>query len=307
MSSILDQKFTPVMRQHIRGVDLQSLSRIDEARLATKAMPNIGSIELVTSNSFAELYDSLYVKSFSKRTERERSDLIIQRLAKEEAGDRLAVAPYRLIGLKDAAGAAIGAAHISVLPLPGGQFAVPYLQYIYVRPESRRLDMSEVLHTMVLGVAAADAAKEGRTVPFTLFETEPRGHGDDDLSRAFSHSRAQIHDKTGGVGLVLIRDKDGKELSAHVQPGLEEGDPPLTMIWVIRQSPAPGRSYDIQALGSDLLAAYYQSLRDEGFPEHNIRTAEEIVQKRCIGSVFQLMPLAEIAPFNPYSSDGKWE
>jgi hypothetical protein len=295
MSSILEGKLTARIREHVRGIDLRSLSRIDEKRLASKAMNHIGSVELITSEAFAELYNPLYVNSFPKREERENPDLIIERLAKQDSGERSGCAPYRLIGIRDCLGAPIGAAHISALPLPGGQFAVPYLQYIYVREENRRQDMSEVMHTLVLAVAAADAAKDNRTVPFTFFETEMRGQGDDEESRKFSHSRTEIHDKSGGMALMLIR--DGEELSAHVQPGLEEGDPPITLVWVIRPSPTPGRPYDIQALARDLIAAYYQSLRDEGFPEQNIRMAEEIVQGRCKGGAFCLVPLSQVGTY----------
>jgi len=309
MASIFDSKLEPRLRSHLQGVNLQSLSRIPASRLAERAIPNIGTIELITSSSFAHIYDALYIQMFPHRAERERSDLIVSRLAAQDAGSRSGHAPYRLIGIRDYSGAAIGAAHISVLPLPGS-LAVPYLQYLYVRPQNRRQDMSEVLHTLVLGVAAADAAAMdgGRTVPFTLFETEPPGHGDDEASRAYSHSRALIHASTGGMALVLVRkasesssNVDSREeeppLSAHVQPGLELGSPPLTLVWVVRQSPAPGRQNDIGAIAKHLVAAYYRSLRDEGFPEENIQVAERMVGERWRGRECVLVPLSEVKPF----------
>jgi hypothetical protein len=42
------------------------------------------------------------------------------------------------------------------------------------------------------------------------------------------------------------------------------------------------------------MAAYYQSLRDEGFPEENIRLAESMVDERCKGSKWALVPLDQI-------------
>ena len=287
-------KLTSQLAQHLEGIDLQALSRVDASRLSSRAVPNIGSIELVSSTDFDNIYDALYVKEFPKRAERERSDLIVTRLAAQDAGEREGLAPYRIIGIRDEkGGAAIGAAQFSVLPLRGGEFAVPYLQYIYVRAENRRQDMSEVLHTMTLAVAIADARSMGdRTVPLTLFETEPPGHGDDDESRAFSVTRAQVHTKGGAVAVVLL--KDGVEISPHVQPGLEEGDPPLSLVWAVRQSPCPGKEWKIEDVGRDLVAAYYQSLRDEGFPEENIQLAESIVEERCNGSEWRLMPLDKV-------------
>ena len=291
MAGIFEPKLTSELKQHLAGIDLQALSRIDATRLAKRAIPNIGSIELVTSSDFAKFYDALYIREFPKRAERERSDLIVTRLAAQIAGERDGLAPYRIVGIRDENGEAIGAAQFSVLPLSGGEWAVPYLQYIYVRAENRRQDMSEVLHTMTLAVAVADARTMGeRTVPFTLFETEPPGHGDDEESRAFSVTRAQVHTKGGAVAVVVV--KVGEEqISPHVQPGLEVGEPPLSLVWAVRRSPRPGREWRIEDVGRDLMKAYYQSLRDEGFPEENIKLAERIVEERCHGAEWRLIPL----------------
>lgn len=309
--SIFAGKFTPQLQAHLRNlppsVFVDALSRLPTKRLETTALPNIGSIELVSSDDFQSVYDDMYVSMFPRREERERSDLIVDRLAAQYAGLRDHLATYRVVGIRDPNGEAIGAAQFSVLSLPSLaeeeegnassyflEFAVPYLQYIYVRPQNRRQDMSEVLHTLVLAVSAADAAKQGRSVPFTLYETEPPGHGDDEASRAYASQRARIHANAGGVALVLRRRSDGTFLSAHVQPGLEEGDSPLTLTWVIRPSPDPGRDYDVAKIGRSLVAAYYNSLRDEGFPEANIHLAETIVEKRYDGCEFHLMPLADV-------------
>jgi len=302
--SIFTSKFTHGLHHHLSylptSISVDSLSRLSTERLSTTALPNIGRIELVSSADFATVYDAMYVSMFPRREERERSDLIVERLAAQAAGLRDGLATYRVVGIRDSNGEAIGAAQFSVLPLDGGEgetaalFAVPYLQYIYIRSQNRRQDMSEVLHTMVLAVSASDAAKSGRTVPFTLFETEPPGHGNDEASRAYASQRARIHANAGGVALVLRRKADGKILSAHVQPGLEEEDSPLTLTWVIRPSPNPGRDYDVTTIGRGLVAAYYNSLRDEGFSERNIGLAEEIVEKRYEGAEFQLIPLEDV-------------
>ncbi|OAP63570.1 hypothetical protein AYL99_02797 [Fonsecaea erecta] len=336
------------------SIPLDTLSRTPPSRLQRTALPNIGLIELVSADDFAVLYDPLYVHSFPRDPERERSDLIVERLAAQARGERKGLAPYRIVGVRDHHGEAIGAAQFSVLPVPprkgrktinadhatgdaedgAAKYAVPYLQYIYVRRQNRRQDMSEVLHTMVLAVATADAAlmdaEDGvpdivrcgrRSVPFTLFETEPPDHGDDHASRAYALERSKIHTSTGGMALVLRRPRrtpqdapvDGENageeeeeeeedeiLSAHVQPGLEPADPPLTLVWIIRPAPTatPGQDYDLTSLGKALVAAYYQSLRDEGFPEKNIALAERIVEQRCQGSVFHLMPLADVRDFS---------
>ncbi len=293
MAGIFGAKLQPAVRKYLDGIDLQALCRIDAARLASRAIPNIGSIEFVDSHNFNTKYAALYRQAFPNYAERERSDLIFARLAAQWAGERTGLAPYRIIGIRDAQDEAIGAAQFTVLPLRGGKFAVPYLQYIYVRSENRRQDMSEVLHTMMLAVAVADARKMGnRSVPFTLFETEPPGYGDDDASRALSVTRARVHSKGGAVAVVLTR--DGEVISPHVQPGLEVGDLPLSLAWALRRSPVPGSQWRIEDLGRDLIAAYYQSLREEGFLEKNVRLAERMAEERWRGSEWKLMPLDQV-------------
>jgi hypothetical protein len=74
--------------------------------------------------------------------------------------------------------------------------------------------MSELLHTMVVGVPVADARKmRNKSVPLKLFETEPQRHGDDEESRVFSAMRAQVHTK--GEAAAVVLDKDGEEISPH--------------------------------------------------------------------------------------------
>lgn len=294
ISSLLD----PRLSVHIQGIDLDTLSRIPTTRFAEKALPNIGLVELVSGDVFSTLYNDLYVSMFPHQPERESSDLIVDRLHKEFANQRDELAPYRVLGIRDHEGKGIGAAQFSVLLLSDARHAVPYLQYIYVRQQNRRQDMADLLHTLILAVATADGLKHGnRTVPFTLFETEPAGHGRNDKDRANATQRAMIHTKAGAVALMLRRSSDGALLSPHVQPGLEIEDPPLSLVWAIRQSPATklaDESSDMSELGLSLVAAYYQSLRDEGFPEANIALAQDIVAKRCQGCEFVLMPLEDV-------------
>lgn len=293
MTGIFEAKLAPSLRSHLAGIDLESLSRISAARLAERAIPNIGTIELVDSETFATKYDFLYISAFPKRPEREQSDLIITRLAAQFVGERQGLSSYRIVGIRDPMGDAIGAAQFSVLPIEGSQLAVPYLQYIYVRSENRRQDMSEVLHTMTLAAATADAkAMGGNTVPFTMFETDPPGYGESEESRAFSVLRARVHANGGAVTVVLER--KGQQISPHVQPGLEVGDALLTVCWALRPSSVQTTKWKMEFLGVKLMKAYYQSLRDEGFPEENIKLAENMVEERCEGSNWRLMPLNEV-------------
>lgn len=297
-ASEVTPKLSPKLSNHVQGIDLDVLSRIPTTRFVEKSIPNIGLIELVSGEDFSTVYDGLYVSMFPNRFERERSDLINDRLRKEFANQREGLAPYRVIGIRDHDGKGICAAHFSVLLLPDGKFVVPYLQYIYVRPQNRRQDMADLLHTLILAVSTADAANHGRkTVPFTLFETEPAGHGDDDASRAVATQRVMIHAKAGAVALMLRKDIDRSLLSPHVQPGLKVGEPPLSLIWAVRRSPAmilTEQSSEIQDIGLSLIAAYYKSMRDEGFPEANICLAESVFEKRHQGCEFVLVPLQKV-------------
>lgn len=215
MTGIFGVKLDPSLRVHLARIDLESLSRISTARLAERAIPNIGTMELVDSETFTTKYDSLYISAFPKGLERERSDLIITRIAAQFVGERQGLSPYRIVGTRDSIGEAIGAAQFSVLPIDGIQLALQYLQYIYVRIENRRQDMSEVLYTMTLAVATADAkAMRGKTVPLTMFEMDPLGYRESEESRAFSVVRARVHANGGAVAIVL--EKEGEQISPHV-------------------------------------------------------------------------------------------
>lgn len=297
LAQLLKPRLEERLRSHISGIDLTTISRIPASRIQKTAIPNIGSIELVSSEAFATEYDDLYKSNFHGG-ERERSDLIVTRLQDDAKGLREDLAPYRIIGIRDRDGRVAGGAQFSVLFLQDGRHAVPYLQYIYVRPEDRRRDLSELMHTLTLAVAMADAVKrrsvEEVTVPFTLFETEPLVHGTDDDKRAVAAERTKIHSKSGSVALMLRKLHDDRVLSAHVQPGLETGDPPLTYVWALRANPAVALRLQDDQMGKAVVAAYYQSLRDEGFPEENIALAERIVHARYRGSEFYLMPLADV-------------
>lgn len=298
LHTLLSPRLSQRLRQHISDVDLDGICRVTAARLAAKAMPHIGLIELVAAHDFAALYDALYISMFPHAPERERSELIVDRLRKDFANQRDGLAPYRVIGIRDKDGTAIGAAQFSVLMLEAER-AVPYLQYIYVRHQNRRQDMAEILHTMVLAVATADAARHGiHNVPFTLFETEPSSHGDTEAARSNATKRAIIHTKAGAIAIMLRRKSDLMLITPHVQPGLEVSAPPLSLVWAIRWSPAltlqPDLTVDINGIGHNLISAYYQSLKDEGFPEHNICLAERMVVERCAGSEFLTMPICDV-------------
>lgn len=262
-------------------------------------MPNIGLIEFVSPEAFQNDYQRLFVSMFH-RGERERPDLIVQRLREELSGQREAFAPFRVIGIRDSNGEAVGGVHFSSFVLDGCQYTVPYVHYIYIRPQNRRQDLSEVLHTMVLAIATADAHSngQGRIVPFTLFETEPPGYGTSDGSRKTSTERIKIHTKTGSHAVMLRAGKQESDpdavYSVHVQPGLEIGESPITLIWAIRASPVAHITYDINAVGRSLVATYYRSFREEKFPEQNIAIAECMATKRMCGRDFVLMPLADV-------------
>lgn len=300
----ITSKLSPSLQRLLHPINLSRVSRIPPSRLLQSALPNLGTIELVSGAAFATDYAPLYTSMFHG-FERERPDLIIERLEQDFAGKRQGLFPYRIIGLRDPSGAAIGAAQFSVLLLPESEDAVPYLQYIYVRPENRRQDLSELLHTLVLAVSMTEGARaagkvgdEGPAtvnVPFTLFETEPPCHGVDDGARATAEERTRIHAKSGSMAMMLRRRSDGRYLSAHVQPGLEVGDPHLTLVWVVRPNPGLGdAAVEAEKMGSAALAACYRSFRDEGFPEDNIALAERLAVERREGAEFCLLPLKDV-------------
>ncbi|KAF2438930.1 hypothetical protein P171DRAFT_477231 [Karstenula rhodostoma CBS 690.94] len=308
LSTLLAPLLAPTLRHLLAPIPLTPLSRLPPSRLLTTALPHIHTIELVSPPAFAAAYAPLYTTLFHG-PEREHPSLIVSRLRHAAEGKRAGLAPYRVVGLRGEGGKVLGAAQFSVLLLNDG-LAVPYLQYIYTSPEHRRQDLSEVLHTLVLAVSLAEATNHINdtahvAVPFTLFETEPPTHGADDPARQKAKTRTTIHAQSGSRALMLRRlstpsaspSSSHTYLSAHVQPGLELNDPPLTLIWVVRPNPDPAlhtEDLDVGEIGPALMAAVYRSFRDEGFLEANIALAEEMARRRGVGAEFCLMELGRV-------------
>ncbi|KXS96206.1 hypothetical protein AC578_2823 [Pseudocercospora eumusae] len=281
LTQLLTPKFEDKLHRHLAGINLACISRLSTQRLKENALPAIGLIESVTGPVFERHYKPLYLANFHG-AEREHPDLIVNRLNEKHSQRRRHKFPYWIIGIRDKSGHAAAAAQFSIFLR--GRHAIPYLQYIYVRPQSRRKDLSEVLHTMVLAIAQADAAKHGTDpapqIPFTLCESAPAIHGSDAETKAAAAERLRIHAKSGSQALM---------------PGLEIGESPLTLLWVLRANPASPLTIADENLGKSIIASYYQSLRDEGFPEENIALAESLVEGRLsLDHEFCLIPLHEV-------------
>ncbi|KAF2209334.1 hypothetical protein CERZMDRAFT_100536 [Cercospora zeae-maydis SCOH1-5] len=290
MRALLAPLLSLPLSDHIDGLELSTLSRVSASRVAESALPYIGRIELVDSDAFKDEYSRLYLANFDGH-ELESPSAIVSRLKDEFAGRRRGVSPYRIVGVRDHDGAAIGAAQFSTFLLRAEDVVVPYLQYIYVRPQNRGQMMSEVLHTFVLAVSEADARSRGWALPrlpFTLCESQP-GFG-----RQEQVDRAMIHSRSGSQALLLRRRGDGKVLSPHVQPGLGPEDPPTTLIWLLRACPRGEHTQCDDRLGRAVIAAFYRNLRDEGFPECNVALAERMVQARCQDCEFWTAPLSAV-------------
>ncbi|KAK4903653.1 hypothetical protein LTR66_018001, partial [Elasticomyces elasticus] len=162
----LKSKLDPHLSDLLTHVDILSFyhPRITPEQTASRTLPQVQLVELVSAENFAEHYDALYESSFSIDAERESSNLIIERLKDEFAGRRSHLQPYRIVGLRDHDDEAIGAAQFSVLFLKNGQHAVPYLQYIYVDEKHRGQGHADLLHALTLAVAQADAERRGEHI-----------------------------------------------------------------------------------------------------------------------------------------------
>ena len=121
-SSIFAPYISPSIKAHLSNLPtstpLDTLSRTPPSRLQTTALRNLSVIELVSATDFARHYDALYKASFPRRAEREGSELIVERLERQEKGERMGLAPYRVVGIRDLKGEVLGAAQFSVLPVP---------------------------------------------------------------------------------------------------------------------------------------------------------------------------------------------
>ena len=296
VDDLLRPKFDSSLKHLIGDVNLTTLSRVSAARLEQSAIPNINRIEFVDSPKFLQAYNPLYLTNFHGH-ERERSAIIANRLAESFAGRRTHQSPFYVIGIRGKDGKAVGAAHFSIL-VPESETVIPYLQYIYIREENRSQLLSEVLHTIVLAVSlvhhTSGLRNSATNVPFTVCETRPGRP----KAAVAAVDTMKVHAKSGSQALMLRSKLDGRLLSAHIQPGLEMHDPPTTLIWLLRGSPASDSDLNedsLQSLGRALVAAYYKSLREDGVPERNVALAERVIEARYQRDCeFVQVPLSDV-------------
>lgn len=138
--ALLAPLLTLPLLDHIDGLELSTLSRVSSSRIAESALPNIGQIELVDSDAFRDDYSPLYLAEFEGH-ELEPPAAIIDRLRDEFAGKRRSVSPYRIVGIRDHDGAAIGAAQFSIFLLRAEDVVVPYLVSARVEVHAPRLTL----------------------------------------------------------------------------------------------------------------------------------------------------------------------
>ncbi|MCK6545789.1 hypothetical protein L6R52_07970 [Myxococcota bacterium] len=209
----------------------------------------------------------------------------------------------------DADRAVVGYSQGSVVPSDAGVFY--YWQYgcvadrEYMRAQygkdvnPRERGILNTIHGVNAATLAAASEKTGQPALGLVWESEPRGLGDDAASIKFTDTRLAVHTRAGGR-VMIGRTAEGELINLHLQPRLTPDSEPIALHMMFR--PLKYEEGDEQKRGTmkkadaeSLMMAWIDNFRTEGFPEKDVAEAEAEIRARfarCAEIV--LLPASEV-------------
>lgn len=236
----------------------------------------------------------LYEHCFPNPDEREPIQEIKARVKQFAQSPSPDGADFHVHVFADAQRAVVGYSQGSVVPSDAGMFY--YWQYgcvadgDYMKAHAKR-DVNPrqngVLNT-IHGVNAATlnaaAAKQGVPALGLLWESEPRGLGDDAASIKFTDTRLAVHNRAGGRVMMGVT-AEGELVNLHLQPRLTADSEPIALHMMYR--PLKYEEGDEQKRGelkksdaASMMNAWIGNFRREGFPEADVKEAEDEIRAR---------------------------
>lgn len=265
----------------------------------------LGSVATMKTADAFKLYRYL----FPNEDEREETSVIKARLKTYDQGPRANGEGFFALGITDKKGHVIGYTQGSTVPSAQGLFYYwqyggvadrAYMQKNYgedVNP--REHGVLNTIHAANAAVLQATAAATGQPALGMIWESEPRGLGDNAKDIQFTAKRLDIHNKAGGRVMMGLT-AEGELVNLHLQPSLGEGKAPIALHMMFRSlqyqegeelTRGDMKKEDAQAM----LMAWANNFRVEGFAEPDVAAAEAEIKgriARCEKIV--LLPAAEV-------------
>jgi hypothetical protein len=251
----------------------------------------------------------LYEHCFPNPDEREPIGDIKDRLKHYDGGAEKDGGNFHALSFADKEGHVVAYSQGSTVPSKQGLFyywqygCVADGDYMKERYGSKSNPREHGVLNTIHGVNAAtlEATAEATKQPAIgmMWESEPRGLGDDKSSIQFTDKRLAIHNRAGGR-VMMGMTKEGELVNLHLQPRLTADSEPIALHVMFR--PLKYAEGDEQKRGAmekssaeAMMMGWVDNFRREGFAEKDVAEAEAEIRgrfARCESIV--LLPANEV-------------
>lgn len=260
----------------------------------------IGTVERMPANlnavtTFkAKQAFALYEHCFPNPDEREPTADIRARLKEYPNGANETGGGFHALAITDKKGSVIGYSQGSTVPSDAGVFYywqygcvadAEYMRAAYKKDASpREHGVMSTIHGVNAATLNATAAQVGKPALGIVWESEPRGLGDDAASIRFTDTRLQIHNRAGGR-IMMGLTGDGELVNLHLQPRLTADSEPIALHMMYRplkyeEGEEKQRGELPKADAESMMLAWLDNFRVEGFAEKDVQEAEADVKAR---------------------------
>lgn len=250
----------------------------------------LGSVTAFKPNAAFKLYEY----AFPNPDEREPVADIKARLKDFDKGAQEDGSGFFALAIADKDRNVVGYTQGSTVPSDAGLFF--YWQYGCVADRNfmkdkygadvnpREQGVLNTIHGANAATLVATAKQTGQTPIGSIWESEPRGLGEDPASIQFTAKRLQIHNQAGGR-VMMGMTAEGELVNLHLQPRLTADSEPIALHMMFR--PLKYKEGDElkkgeipKSDGEAMMLAWINNFRVEGFPEKDVAEAEAEIKAR---------------------------
>lgn len=287
--------------KHLRKME----EAANEIGIIERLPGRLGAVATLKTGKAFALYEYL----FPNPDEREPTSDIKARLKTYDSGTKEDGGGFHALAIADKQGDVIGYTQGSTVPSDKGLFF--YWQYGGVADREfmkktygkdsnpREHGILNTIHGANAATLVAAAKQTNQPALGMVWESEPRGLGDDAASIKFTGTRLDVHNRAGGR-VMMGMTAEGELVNIHYQPRLTEDSEPIALHMMYR-----GLSYEEgdekkkgelpKADGESIMMAWIENFRREGFAEKDVAEAEAEIRARLARSTkIVLLPADQV-------------
>lgn len=276
------------------AANAKHLAKMDQSASIVATVERLPSrIDSVTGFQVKDAF-RLYRHCFPNPDEREPISEIRKRIKhyKNPLTDDGAMFHSHVFADRD--GAVVGYSQGSTVPSEAGLFY--YWQYGCVADREymkrhygkdvnpREQGVLNTIHGVNAATLAANAAHARRPALGLMWESEPRGLGDDAASIRFTDTRLSIHTRAGGRVMMGVT-QDGELVNLHLQPRLTPESEPIALHIMYRplkyeEGDEAQRGEMKKSDAEAMMMGWIDNFRREGFAKKDVQEAEDEIRRR---------------------------